>query len=141
MRDASHTHLRYGVLGSKGGTVDVMNESSPLDVALGHELKSWRQRRGYTVKRLAELSGISKATIERIENASNSSAYTKLWILADTLDINLSDVVRRAEDAVALSATAQPFSGRARDVDPHVPVASGASDPQSPEHPTREGRG
>lgn len=84
-----------------------MDEPSAFEVALGHEIRAWRQRRGLTLVQLAEKSGISKATIERFENATHGTSISNTWRLADALNVPLSTIVQRAEDALRIDGVPQ----------------------------------
>lgn len=73
-----------------------------LLLALGQEIRAWRQRRKLTRDQLAEQAGISPTTLGRIER-DGPVDVGDTWRLARALGIGLPDLVRRAEEAVALS--------------------------------------
>lgn len=81
-----------------------MSDPSPLEIALGSEVRAWRQRRQMTLQDLATKSGTSKATVERLENASHSTSVLNTWKIAQALGVQLSDLIRRAEEVVILDA-------------------------------------
>ena len=83
-----------------------MAQPSPFEVALGQEVRSWRKRRGLTLFQLADVSGVSKATIERFENATHATSIANTWKLADALDVPFSELVKRAEEALRIDGVA-----------------------------------
>lgn len=85
-----------------GVTVNLMSDVSAFEIALGNEFRAWRNARTYTIRDLAEKSGVGKATIERLENATVSTAVSKTWLLAVALDVPLADIVTRAEQAMRI---------------------------------------
>ena len=72
----------------------------PLESALGMEFRKWRNTRGLTIVDLSRKAGVSKATVERLENATTSTSVTLMWRVALALGIQLSVVVSGAEAAV-----------------------------------------
>ena len=54
-------------------------------------LREWRQRRGYSTRRLAELAGVGFVTISRIENERISPTVSMLEKLATALEISVRD--------------------------------------------------
>lgn len=84
-----------------------MTEQQARDfaVALGAEVSTWRKRRKLTRAELADRVGSSETTIGRIERGSEDSAVatTLIWRIAAALGLSFADLVRRAEDAMALS--------------------------------------
>ena len=55
-------------------------------------LKDIRDKRHLTLDRLAKLSGISRATLQRIEVGRVSPTMDNMEILAQTLGITISDL-------------------------------------------------
>lgn len=110
-----------------------MNAPSAFEAALGQEIRAWRKRRNLTVVQLAERSGVSKATIERMENATHSMSVSNTWKVAEALDIDFSALVRRAEQALEIDQvpeedwTKPRGEGIAASLDPGEP-AKGVSD-------------
>ncbi|MFC8600148.1 MULTISPECIES: helix-turn-helix domain-containing protein [unclassified Isoptericola] len=78
--------------------------------ALGSEVRAWRARRGLTRAELASRVGISVSTLGRIERSSGvaSATVADVWRIAREVGIGLADLVRRAEEAAALAASAPP---------------------------------
>ncbi len=54
-------------------------------------LRHWRERRGYSVRQLAERAGISYVTVVRIENDRISPTVKMLEKLAKALEISVRD--------------------------------------------------
>jgi transcriptional regulator with XRE-family HTH domain len=54
-------------------------------------LRYWRERRGYSVRELAERAGVGFVTISRIENGHLSPTVVMLQKLAKALDIMVGD--------------------------------------------------
>ena len=54
-------------------------------------LRHWRERRGYTVRALANRAGVSFVTIVRIENDRTSPTVAMLEKLAEALGIRVRD--------------------------------------------------
>lgn len=55
-------------------------------------LKRWRERRGYSVRELAERAGVSYVTVVKIENERMSPTVALLEKLAEALDISVRDL-------------------------------------------------
>lgn len=58
------------------------------------EILVWNERikRGYTLKQLEQLSGISKSTIDNIENGVSCPTLLQLEQLAKALDVRITDL-------------------------------------------------
>ena len=54
-------------------------------------LRHWRDKRGYSVRQLAELAGVGFVTVSRIENEHISPTVTMLEKLAKALEIDVRD--------------------------------------------------
>lgn len=106
MMRSSDSRLRYDTLGLTNANVALMSEPKLFLAALGEELRYWRNKRGLTLQQLAEDSGVSKATIERAENAINAISVANTEILAEHLEVPLSEMIRRVEDALRIDAAA-----------------------------------
>lgn len=73
--------------------------------ALGSEIVYWRKRRGMSRDKLADEAGISGSTMGRIER-DGPKDVTDTWRIAEALGLTFHDLVRRAEEAVALDRQA-----------------------------------
>jgi len=78
--------------------------------ALGNEVRAWRTKRGWTRVDLAGRVDISVSTLGRIERSSGTGSATvaDVWRIARMLGLELTDLVRRAEEAAALAAADGP---------------------------------
>lgn len=60
------------------------------DLCIGAQLRALRQERGLSLARLAELTGISDATLSRVENAQTLVSAHNLYILAQALAVDIT---------------------------------------------------
>lgn len=65
-----------------------------IDRAIGAALKDLRSRKGYSARRLAEISSVSGAMISRIENGQVSPSISTLNALAEALEVPLVSLFR-----------------------------------------------
>ena len=92
--------------------------------ALGAALRSIRRERGWNLVKMSEVTGLSIATLSKVENGKRSLAYDKLSRLATSLKVDISRLF--ASKSAALSSV--PTAGRRsvqRDGD-GVEIATGA---------------
>ncbi len=86
-----------------------MTEQDSRDflVALGVEIASWRKRRKLTRAELGAKVDLSETTIGRIERGDVVAAAPAgdIWRIAAALGLSLSDLTRRAEEAISLDTT------------------------------------
>ena len=68
-----------------------------LGIRLAHRLKLERDSRGWSLADLAEQSGVSKATISKIERAEVSPTAVILVRLAAAFNLTLAGLMLRAE--------------------------------------------
>ena len=78
-----------------------MADEEDLSAVVGHNLRLLRSRRGYSLERLAQISGVSRAMLGQIELGRSAPTINLLWKVARALEIPLSAPHRR---------TAQPWS-------------------------------
>lgn len=95
--------------------------------ALGNEIRAWRNSRGLSREQLAEMAGLSASTIGRTERDGPVSV-SDTWRIADALGVGLSDLVRRAEEAVNLT---QQVGGAVLDRDAEVAREQAARDDET----------
>lgn len=62
--------------------------------AIGGNIRAERTRQKLTQERLGELAGLDRKTINRIEQGAHATSIDHLLLIADVLDIPLSDLVR-----------------------------------------------
>ena len=94
-----------------------------LPLILGQNLKRLRRRQGYSLDRLSQLSGVSRAMIGQIETAKSVPTISLLSKVAKALDVEFANllalqetrapVVFRAERARLLTSDGGQFSSRA----------------------------
>lgn len=85
------------------------------DPHLARHLAALRAERGWTLAQLAELSGLSRATLSRIENAEVSPTTQALGQLCSAFGVSMSQVLAMVESAFQ---PVIPASDRARWSDP-----------------------
>lgn len=56
-------------------------------------LRVWREYRGYTVSRLAEMAGLNKASISLLENGKSFGRPATWRALADALKVTVDDIL------------------------------------------------
>jgi transcriptional regulator with XRE-family HTH domain len=69
-----------------------------LEVALGHEVRSFRKKLGITVADLAAMTNISLGMLSKIENGITSPSLTTLQALSRALGVPLTAFFRRFEE-------------------------------------------
>lgn len=80
------------------------NESKTAKPQLGERLKTLRTAKGLTLPELAEVSGLSRSSLYKVENSEMSLTYDKLIQLAKGLDVNVSELFQE-DDSVTNKAT------------------------------------
>ena len=61
---------------------------------IGERIKEFRQKRGWTIAKLAARTGLSKSLISQVENAKNSASLFSLTKMARSLNVRLTDLVQ-----------------------------------------------
>ncbi len=69
-----------------------------LEVAIGREVRAYRQAQRITVTELSEQTGLSIGMLSKIENGQTSPSLTTLQALANALNIPLTALFRRYEE-------------------------------------------
>ncbi len=69
-----------------------------LEVAIGREVRAFRQRQGITVAELAQLTSLSVGMLSKIENGNTSPSLNTLQSLAHALRMPLTAFFRRFEE-------------------------------------------
>lgn len=62
--------------------------------AIGDHIRAARTECKITQERLAELVGVDRKTINRIEQGAHATSIDRLILIADALDTPLADLVR-----------------------------------------------
>src|SRR5574344_746606 len=70
-------------------TPNNQKQNKRVPYRFGEKLRSVRERKGYTLKIVAQRAGVSESLISQIERNKVSPAIDTLLTLADVLDINL----------------------------------------------------
>ena len=63
------------------------DSADEIAVATGQNLRRLRTRRGYSLDRLAKISGVSRAMLGQIETGKSSPTVSILWKVAAALDV------------------------------------------------------
>ncbi|WP_367718439.1 helix-turn-helix domain-containing protein [Nitratireductor sp. GISD-1A_MAKvit] len=71
---------------------------SSVDRGIAERLRTLRQERGWTLEDLASRSGVSRATLSRLENAEVSATANVLGRLCQVYGITLSRLMHMVED-------------------------------------------
>ena len=69
-----------------------------LEVAIGREVRGFRQQQGMTVADLAGMTGLSIGMLSKIENGNTSPSLTTLQTLAHALSVPLTSFFRGFEE-------------------------------------------
>lgn len=69
-----------------------------LEVAIGREVRAFRQQAGITVAELSRRTGLSIGMLSKIENGNTSPSLSTLQSLAHALSVPLTSFFRRFED-------------------------------------------
>lgn len=69
-----------------------------LEVAIGHEVRAHRKKKGITVADLSNLTELSIGMLSKIENGNTSPSLTTLQTLANALSVPLTSFFRQYEE-------------------------------------------
>ncbi|MCR9069171.1 MAG: XRE family transcriptional regulator [Rhodobacteraceae bacterium] len=69
-----------------------------LELAIGREVRAFRQLQRITVKELSDQTGLSTGMLSKIENGVTSASLTTLQTLANALNVPLTALFRRYEE-------------------------------------------
>ncbi|WP_386625674.1 helix-turn-helix domain-containing protein [Sulfitobacter geojensis] len=82
-----------------------------VDVHVGQKIRQRRWLTGMTQQRLAELVGIKFQQIQKYETGANRVSASRLWDIADALDVNVSfffDGIKTEEEEAQTQAETVP---------------------------------
>ena len=82
-----------------------------VDVHVGQKIRQRRWLTGMTQQRLAELVGIKFQQIQKYETGANRVSASRLWDIADALDVNVSffiDGIKTEEEEAQAHAETVP---------------------------------
>lgn len=97
----------------------------PADLApvVGHNLRRLRTKRGLSLERLSQLSGVSRAMLGQIELGQSAPTINVLWKIARSLEVTFSALIStrtqsgalvlRTQDSKLLTSKDKSFSSRA----------------------------
>ena len=101
----------------------VAPESTDLAPVVGGNLRRLRTRRGLSLERLAQISGVSRAMLGQIELGQSAPTINVLWKIARALEVTFSALISahtqsgalvlRASDAKILTSKDRTFTSRA----------------------------
>ncbi|MBB6732356.1 helix-turn-helix domain-containing protein [Cohnella zeiphila] len=73
----------------------------PIHIKLGKNLKSIRQTRGYSLDKVAELTGVSKGNLGQIERGETSPTISTIWKIANGLRVSFTSLIAEPPADVA----------------------------------------
>ena len=98
-------------------------EATDLAPVVGSNLRRLRTRRGLSLERLAQISGVSRAMLGQIELGQSAPTINVLWKIARALEVTFSALISartqsgalvlRASEAKLLTSKDRTFSSRA----------------------------
>jgi transcriptional regulator with XRE-family HTH domain len=74
---------------------------SPTTVAFGEAVRAFREERGISQERLADLSGLQRTYIGGVERGERNLGLVNIFVIAYALDTPASELIARAEALVA----------------------------------------
>lgn len=72
---------------------------------LGAKVRAMRKSRKISLDRLSELSGISKASLSKVENGKMSLTFAKLQQLSEGLDVAVAELFHEGEQAPVVQSS------------------------------------
>ena len=101
----------------------VASEATDLAPVVGSNLRRLRTRRGLSLERLAQISGVSRAMLGQIELGQSAPTINVLWKIARALEVTFSALISsrsqagalvlRAAESKLLTSKDRSFSSRA----------------------------
>ncbi len=99
------------------------NEATDLAPVVGANLRRLRTRRGLSLERLAQISGVSRAMLGQIELGQSAPTINVLWKIARALEVTFSALISartqsgalvlRSSESKILTSKDRSFSSRA----------------------------
>ncbi|MGC5326101.1 helix-turn-helix domain-containing protein [Brevibacillus sp. SYSU BS000544] len=71
-----------------------------IHITLGHNLEKIRKKRGLSLDKVAELTGVSKGMLHQIERGESQPTVTTVWKIATGLNLSFSTLIKQDETAV-----------------------------------------
>jgi transcriptional regulator with XRE-family HTH domain len=75
-----------------------MPPRSPLHLVFGEAIKRWRQERGFSQERLAELIGMSSSFVGMLERGEKTTTVETVERLSDALSVEVRDFFVASEE-------------------------------------------
>jgi transcriptional regulator with XRE-family HTH domain len=104
-------------------TTHTATEAADLAPVVGTNLRRLRTRRGLSLERLAQISGVSRAMLGQIELGQSAPTINVLWKIARALEVTFSALISartqsgamvlRASESKILTSKDRSFSSRA----------------------------
>lgn len=69
------------------------DETHPLDVALGAQIRQFRKLRNMSQERLADATGVTFQQIQKYERGSNRVSFSRLTMIAQALGVRIADLI------------------------------------------------
>jgi transcriptional regulator with XRE-family HTH domain len=64
-----------------------------IQIAVAEKIKEIRKAKGISQDRLAELTGLNRVHVYRLENGKQSMTLRTLKLIADTLEVRVRDLI------------------------------------------------
>lgn len=65
-----------------------------IDRAVGERIRKIRKRKGITQDQLAELAGLNRTHLYRLESGKQSMTLRTLKVIAEALDVRIGQIVK-----------------------------------------------
>jgi transcriptional regulator with XRE-family HTH domain len=108
---------------SAAATPGAPGEATDLAPVVGGNLRRLRTRRGLSLERLAQISGVSRAMLGQIELGQSAPTINVLWKIARALEVTFSALISsrtqsgalvlRSQESKVLTSKDRSFSSRA----------------------------
>jgi len=110
----------HALASNAGGAAEQQTDLAPV---VGSNLRRLRTRRGLSLERLAQISGVSRAMLGQIELGQSAPTINVLWKIARALEVTFSALISartqsgalvlRSSEAKILTSKDRSFSSRA----------------------------
>lgn len=87
------------------------------DLCIGTRLREFRMAQGYSLARLAAVTGISDATLSRVENAQTLVSAHNLYILSQALNVDITAFYEPAAHPIRSGIRSVSRAGEGRQID------------------------
>jgi transcriptional regulator with XRE-family HTH domain len=101
--------------------------AEPEYAGMGDRLREARQARGLSLRRLAEMVGVSPSLISQVETGRAKPSVNTLYALATELGVSLDVLLFMDTQPPAPNGAGGAFAGVIETTSPHVPVQRAAS--------------